>query len=56
MSDVEARKGVPSPFPAPLQTAAAAQNTASQNTVGQNTNPQNTTPQVSVAAKTNQSA
>lgn len=51
MSDVETRKGVPSPFPAPLQTAAAAQNTAPQNT-----NPQNTAPQVSVAAKTNQPA
>lgn len=55
MSDVETRKGIPSPFPAPLQTAAA-QNTAPQDTVAQNSNPQNTAPQVSVTAKTNQPA
>jgi len=41
MSDVEARKDAPSPFPAPLQTSPAAQNT----------NLQNTAPQAGVAAK-----
>lgn len=55
MTDMKSEKGVPSPFPAPLQTAAA-QNTAPQDTVAQNSNPQNTAPQVSVTAKTNQPA
>lgn len=46
MSEVEARKGVPSPFPKPLQTDLAAQNT----------NPQSTAPQAGVTAKTIQLA
>ncbi len=49
MADMKSEKGVPSPFPAPLQTSQAA-----QNTVAQNTNAQNTAPQADVAAKTNQ--
>ena len=42
MSTTEVGTGVPSPFPTPLQTATAAQNT----------NLQNTTPQTGMAAKT----
>ena len=31
MADMKSEKGVPSPFPAPLQTSQAAQNTVAQN-------------------------